>query len=336
MDLNVNGRKMETNWKAMSVTAVAARPEVDVSSTSPLRITCIGNVNNQTEERHEGKKHLRWQKKTWKRIKYQAVNRAERKNSDQVSRITATLPQPLVTDYLLWGGEGLIKYCPVKPVPCDTQEAQRKGICASLYMILHRNQAPKQNLSDTLSLGDTLLCDFYFPPAELGLLDVLDAEVAAAVSVDLGLVPRGGLIIGAVGVGRSCETESTRADCCGKKNTHTYGGANYETCTANSLSTNLCVSGWKSQISYREIKKNCNMLADVATFIAIFLPFVIGRTWQESHLCCSQTVTPERHLVDWKVTWFYSFITEKLEISFAAFIRSQLSAWCHRMIMNSK
>lgn len=160
-------------------------------------------------------------KNTWKRIKYQAVNRAERKNGDQVSRITATLPQPLVTDGLLWGGEGLIKYCPVKPVPCDTQEAQRKKICASLCMILYRNGASKQNLSNTRSLGDTLFCDFYFPPAELGLLDVLDAEVAAAVSVDLGFVPRGGLIIGAVGVGRSCETESTRADCCGRKE-HTY------------------------------------------------------------------------------------------------------------------
>lgn len=102
-------------------------------------------------------------------------------------------------------------------------------------MILYRNGASKQNLSNTLSLGDTLFCDFYFPPAELGLLDVLDAEVAAAVSVDLGFVPRGGLIIGAVGVGRSCETESTRADCCGKKNTHTHRGANYETCAPKPL-----------------------------------------------------------------------------------------------------
>lgn len=31
----VNGCKMETNWKAMSATAVAARPEVDVSSNFP-------------------------------------------------------------------------------------------------------------------------------------------------------------------------------------------------------------------------------------------------------------------------------------------------------------
>lgn len=69
-------------------------------------------------------------KKTWKRIKYQAVNRTERKSRDQVSRITATLPQPLATDYLLWGREGLIKYWPVKQVPCNTQEAQRKKICA--------------------------------------------------------------------------------------------------------------------------------------------------------------------------------------------------------------
>lgn len=99
-----------------------------------------------------------------------------------------------------------------------TGSTKKKDLCF-IVVILHRNRAPKQNLSNTLSLGDTLFCDFYFPPTELGLLDVLDAEVAAAVSVDLGLVPRGGLIIGAVGVGCSCETESTRADCCGKKNT---------------------------------------------------------------------------------------------------------------------
>lgn len=64
---------------------------------------------------------------------------------------------------------------------------------------------------------DTLFCDFYFTAAKFGLLDVLHTEVVAAVGVDLGFVPRGGLIVGAVGVGRSCETESTKGDYCWKK-----------------------------------------------------------------------------------------------------------------------
>jgi len=50
----------------------------------------------------------------------------------------------------------------------------------------------------------------YFTAAELGLLAVLHTEVAAAVGVDLGVVPGGGLIIGAVGVGRGCEQENTK------------------------------------------------------------------------------------------------------------------------------
>lgn len=61
---------------------------------------------------------------------------------------------------------------------------------------------------------DTLFCNFYFTAAKFGLLDVLHTEVIAAVSVDLGFVPRGGLIIGAVSVGCSCETESTKGDYC--------------------------------------------------------------------------------------------------------------------------
>lgn len=210
----VNGRKMETNWKAVSdrccYPAWGGRIE---------HFPSTDHVHQQCKQSDKGETwgDLLARKKTWKRIKYQAVNRTERKSRDQVSRIAATLPQPLATDYLLWGGEGPIKYCPVKPVPFDTQEAQTKK--KDLCFIVH-GSAQKSGPKTKPSLGDTLLCDFYFPPAELGLLDVLDAEVAAAVSVDLGLVPRGGLIIGAVGVGRSCETENTRADCCGKKNAH--------------------------------------------------------------------------------------------------------------------
>lgn len=78
------------------------------------------------------------------------------------------------------------------------------------------------------ALTDTLFCNFYFPAAKFGLLDVLHTEVIAAVSVDLGFVPRGGLIIRAVGVGRSCETKSTKGDYCWEeKKTHTKR-ANYE------------------------------------------------------------------------------------------------------------
>lgn len=49
----------------------------------------------------------------------------------------------------------------------------------------------------------TLLCNFNFSAAEFGLFDVLHTEVAAAVGVDLGFVPGGSFIIGAVGVGCS-------------------------------------------------------------------------------------------------------------------------------------
>lgn len=41
----------------------------------------------------------------------------------------------------------------------------------------------------------TLFCNLYFAAAKFGLLDVLHTEVAAAVSVDLGFVPWGSLII---------------------------------------------------------------------------------------------------------------------------------------------
>lgn len=53
-------------------------------------------------------------------------------------------------------------------------------------------------------LGYTLFSYFYFAAAKFSLLDVLHAEVAAAVTVDLRFVPRGGLIVGAVGVGCRC------------------------------------------------------------------------------------------------------------------------------------
>lgn len=53
-------------------------------------------------------------------------------------------------------------------------------------------------------LSYTLFSYFYFAAAKFSLLDVLHAEVAAAVTVDLRFVPRGGLIVGAVGVGCRC------------------------------------------------------------------------------------------------------------------------------------
>lgn len=56
----------------------------------------------------------------------------------------------------------------------------------------------------------TLFCNFYFAAAKFGLLDVLHTEVTAALSVDLGFVPGGGFIIGAVSVGRSYEMENTK------------------------------------------------------------------------------------------------------------------------------
>ena len=51
----------------------------------------------------------------------------------------------------------------------------------------------------------TLFCNLYFTTAKFGLLDVLHAEVIAAVSVGLGFVSWGRLIVRAVGVGRGCE-----------------------------------------------------------------------------------------------------------------------------------
>lgn len=48
----------------------------------------------------------------------------------------------------------------------------------------------------------TLLCNLDFPAPEVGLLDVLDAEVGVALRVLLLLVPGGGLIVGAVRVRR--------------------------------------------------------------------------------------------------------------------------------------
>lgn len=77
------------------------------------------------------------------------------------------------------------------------------------------------NLFNTCVFHDTLFCNFYFTTAKFGLLDVLHTEVTAAVSVDLGFVPWGGLIVGAVGVGCSCEMENTKGDYCGKKKKHT-------------------------------------------------------------------------------------------------------------------
>lgn len=47
----------------------------------------------------------------------------------------------------------------------------------------------------------TLLGNLNLPPAKLGLLDVLDAEIAAAFGVDLSSVPRRGLVVRAVRVG---------------------------------------------------------------------------------------------------------------------------------------
>lgn len=53
-------------------------------------------------------------------------------------------------------------------------------------------------------LSYTLFSYFYFAAAKFSLLDVLHAEVAAAVTVDLRFVPRGGLVVRAVGVGCRC------------------------------------------------------------------------------------------------------------------------------------
>lgn len=90
-----------------------------------------------------------------------------------------------------------------------------------------RNGGKKpNNLLNACVFHDTLFCNFYFTTAKFGLLDVLHTEVTAAVSVDLGFVPWGGLIVGAVGVGCSCEMENTKGDYCGKKKT--YKRANYE------------------------------------------------------------------------------------------------------------
>lgn len=80
----------------------------------------------------------------------------------------------------------------------------------------------------------TLFCNFNFTAAEFSLLDVLHTEVTAAVSVDLGFVPGGRLIIGAVGVGRSWEM-NIKGHYCG----NTYKRANHEIYTSNLL----CV-GW--------------------------------------------------------------------------------------------
>lgn len=85
----------------------------------------------------------------------------------------------------------------------------------------------------------TLLCDFNLTAAELGLFDVLHAEVAAAVGVDLGLVPGGGLIVGAVGVRRSWETENIKGHYCAKA----HKDGNYEIYTSDPLCMgwSLCV-----------------------------------------------------------------------------------------------
>lgn len=50
----------------------------------------------------------------------------------------------------------------------------------------------------------TLFCDLDLPAAELGLLDVFDAEVAAARGVDLAFVPRRALVVRAVRIRRGC------------------------------------------------------------------------------------------------------------------------------------
>lgn len=47
----------------------------------------------------------------------------------------------------------------------------------------------------------TLLSNLNLSPAKLGLLDVLDAEVGAALGVDLSSVPWRGLVVRAVRVG---------------------------------------------------------------------------------------------------------------------------------------
>ena len=60
-----------------------------------------------------------------------------------------------------------------------------------------------------LANARTLFCDLDLPASEVGLLDVLDAEVAVALGVLLLLVPRGGLIVRAVRVRRRCNTQNT-------------------------------------------------------------------------------------------------------------------------------
>ncbi len=82
----------------------------------------------------------------------------------------------------------------------------------------------KKNLSKYPKVKYTLFCNFYFTTAKFGLLDVLHTEVAAAVGVDLGFVPRGSLIIRAVSVRRGWEMENTKGHYCGKA----HKRANYE------------------------------------------------------------------------------------------------------------
>ncbi len=77
-----------------------------------------------------------------------------------------------------------------------------------LYLEMKKKKSPTRPCAREARY--TLFCNFNFTPAKFGLLDVLHAEVTAAVGVDLGFVPGGGLIIGAVGVGRSWETENTK------------------------------------------------------------------------------------------------------------------------------
>lgn len=96
---------------------------------------------------------------------------------------------------------------------------------------MENKNLPKETITES-GVRNTLLCYFYFSTAKLGLFDVLHTEVAAAMGVDLGLVPGGGFIIGTVGVRRSWEMVNTKGHFCGKAHKR-----------ANCWNINFCVRG---------------------------------------------------------------------------------------------
>lgn len=87
--------------------------------------------------------------------------------------------------------------------------------------------------------NDTLFCYFNFTATKFSLLDVLDAEVSAAMRVDLRFVPGGGFIVGAVGVRCSWEMENIKGHYCGEA----HKWANYEILASKPLRAkhSMCV-----------------------------------------------------------------------------------------------